>query len=157
MMQARNQSSETNVQARYPTMVVLWVGQLMSIAALFFFSLFAGPTLNDKPDSWGTSLSSALLAAMGAFLVVISFIVKKKFLERSVDRQQVDLVQKAYLIAGAISEVSAILGVVVRFVTSGPDYHFLFLFAALGVALHFPRAQHLAAATYKSSFRESIS
>ncbi|MDQ2922566.1 MAG: hypothetical protein M3R52_13260 [Acidobacteriota bacterium] len=151
-MEPLNQRTHTNVQARYPTMVVLWFGQLMSIGALFFFTLFLGPETCDKP---GSSLLIVALTAVGTILVVVSFAVKRKFLERSVDRQQIDLVQKAFVIAGAMCEVSALLGLLERFVTGNRDYYLLFLIAAAGAALHFPRREHLAAATYKASANES--
>lgn len=150
-MQPLNQREHTNVQARYPTMVVLWFGQLMSIGAFFFFSLFLGPETTDKPGTPPSTLLIIALTALGTFLVVVSFAVKRKLLERSVEKQEIDLVQKAFVIAGAMCEVSALLGVLERFLINHRYYYLLFLIAAAGTAFHFPRREHLAAATYKAS------
>lgn len=150
-MQPLNQKAHRSVQARYPAMVVLWFGQLMSIGAFFFFSLFLGPETSDKPGTSPSSLLIVALTGLGTFLVVVSFAVKRKFLERSVEKQEIDLVQKAFVIAGAMCEVSALLGVLERFLINHRDYYLLFLIAAAGTAFHFPRREHLVAASYKAS------
>jgi len=114
----------------------------------FLFSVFVAPAAtNETPPS---RLVSVSLAALGAFLVVASFTVKQKFLARSVEKQDVTLVQKGMVIACAMCEVSALLGVLERFVLGNREYYVLFLVAAAGVALHFPRRSQLEAASYKN-------
>jgi hypothetical protein len=49
-----------------------------------------------------------------------------------------------------------VLGVIERFLINQRDYYFLFALAAVGIAFHFPRREHLLAATYKASTNESI-
>jgi SNF family Na+-dependent transporter len=154
-MQPLNQRVHTSVQARYPRLVVLWFGQLMSIGALVCFSLFLVPEASDIPGTSPGPLVRVMLTALGVFFVVVSFVVKRKFLERSVEKQQIDLVQKAFVIAVAMCEVSALLGVIERFLMNNRDYYFLFALAAVGIAFHFPRREHLVAATYKASANES--
>ena len=65
------------------------------------------------------------------------------------DEQDISLVQKALVIACAICEAAAVLGLVERFAVSGRDYLLLFVIAAFGIALHFPRWSQLEAASYK--------
>jgi len=84
-------------------------------------------------------------------MVVLSFAVKRKLLERSVMNQDVTLVQKALVVASAMCEVAAVLGLVERFTMKGNDYYLLFFVALAGTALHFPRREQLESATYKSS------
>lgn len=150
-MQPLNQRAHTSVQARYPTMVALWFGQLMSIGALVCFSVFLVPETSYPPGTSPSSLLRVVLTALGILLVVGSFVVKRKLLERSVEKQEIALVKKAFVIAVAMCEVSAMLGVIERFVINHRDYYLLFLIAAAGTAFHFPRREHLAAATYKAS------
>jgi hypothetical protein len=154
-MQPLNQKAHSNVEARYPGMLVVWFGQLMSIGALVCFSLFFVPETSDIPGTSPGSLLRVVLTALGIFFVVISFAVKRKLLKQSVEKQQINLVQKAFVIAVAMCEVSAILGVIERFLINHHDYYFLFVLAAAGTALHFPRREHLVAASYKVFENES--
>lgn len=150
-MQPLKQKAHTNVQARYPRMVILWFAQLMSIGALLLFSLFVGPETSDQPNTSLNRLLIVALTALGTFLVLVSFVVKRNLLERSVEKQDIELVQRAFVIAVAMCEMSAMLGVIERFVINDRYYYLLFLIAAAGTACHFPRRQHLEAATYKTS------
>jgi hypothetical protein len=59
------------------------------------------------------------------------------------------LVQPAMVVACAMCEVSALLGVMERFVIGSGEHFLLFLIAAVGIALHFPRRDQLLAATWK--------
>ncbi len=154
-MQPINQNANTKVQARYPKLLVLWFGQLMSIGALVCFSLFLVPETSDIPGTAPAPLVRVLLTSLGIAFVVISFVVKRKLLNTAIEKQQVDLVQRAFVIAVAMCEASAVLGVIERFVINHRDYYFLFALAAAGIVFHFPRREHLLAATYKASANES--
>ncbi len=137
---------DTNLDKKYQTLVVLWFAMMMNIVVFFMVALFAAP---EAPPSTGGSILLFVLAGSGAFLVVISFAIKRKLLERSVLNQDVTLVQKALVIACAMCEVAAILGLLQRFIMKGNDFYLLFFVAAVGTALHFPRREQLEAATYK--------
>lgn len=137
-----------NLDKRYQTLVVLWFALLMNVVVLFLVAMFAAP----KPEGLlVNSIVNFVMAGIGTFLVVLSFAVKRKLLERSVDNQDVTLVQKALVIACAMCEVTALLGLLGRFIIGSGDYFVLFLVAAIGNALHFPRREQLQAATYKGS------
>jgi hypothetical protein len=90
------------------------------------------------------------LTALGTVLVVISFPVKNKLLERSVEKQDINLVQKALIFACAICEVSALLGLIEFFIVGNREYYLLLALAAGGIALHFPQRSQLEAASYQS-------
>lgn len=154
-MQPLNQKAQTTVQARYPGMVVLWFGQLMSIGALVGFSLFLVPETSGTPGTGPGPLVRVVLTALGTLFVLISIPVKRKLLEQSVEKQRINLVQKAFVIAVALCEVGAIFGVIERFLINHHDYYFLFILAAAGTVFHFPRREHLVAASYKVSSNES--
>ena len=144
---------DIDLNKRYQTLLVLWFALLMSIVLYFIVALLVVP--DPEPGSAPTARSSSLLtfalAALGTFLVVLSFAVKRKLLERSVENQDVTLVQKALVIACAMCEVTALMGLLERFIIRNSDYYLLFIVAAIGTALHFPRREQLQAATYKSS------
>jgi len=155
IMEPLNQKAYTKVEARYPGLVVVWFGQLMSIGALVGFSLFLVPETSDLPGAATGSLLRLVLTALGVFFVVASFAVKRKLLNESVAKQQINLVQKAFVIAVVMCEVCAIIGVIERFLINHHDYYFLFVLAAAGTVFHFPRREHLVAASYKISENES--
>jgi NADH:ubiquinone oxidoreductase subunit 2 (subunit N) len=139
---------DNDLDKRYQTLVVLWFALLLSVGMYFLFLTFAAPTIQTEPAN-RSSLLIVVLTALGVFLVIASFAVKQKLLKRSVENQDVGLVQKALVIACAMCEVSALLGFVERLVIGNREYYWLFLFAAGGIALHFPRRSQLESANYK--------
>ena len=139
---------EANLDKRYQTLLTLWFAMMMNIGILLIISIFAVPTATDS-EATPARLFTIVIAAAATFMVVISFVVKRKLLERSFDTQDVSLVQKALILAWAMCEVSALLGLVERFVLRNNDHYVLFAIAIIGTALHFPRRGYLASATYK--------
>jgi hypothetical protein len=141
---------EIDLNKRYLTMIVLWFGLLTSMAMYFVFTLVVTPNVNKDLD---TSLRSLLifgLTALGTFLVVMSFVVKSKVLQRSVERQDINLVQKAMVFACAMCEATALLGLIEFFIVGNRESYWLLVLAAGGIALHFPRRSQLEAASYQS-------
>ena len=138
---------ETNLNARYQTLLILWFGLLMSIGMFFLVTLFAAPKIGNNSTN---SVAVIVLAALGTFLVILSFVVKRKLLEQSVEKQDLNLVQQALVVACAMCEASALLGLIERFSFSISASYLLFLLAAAGTALHFPKRSQLEAASYKS-------
>jgi FtsH-binding integral membrane protein len=141
---------ETNLNARYQTLLILWFGLLMSIGMFFLVTLFAAPKIGNNASNSTNSAAVLVLAAVGTFLVILSFLVKRKLLERSVEKQDLNLVQQALVVACAMCEACALLGLIERFSFSNSASYLLFLLAAAGTALHFPKRSQLEAASYKS-------
>jgi predicted MFS family arabinose efflux permease len=140
---------ESNFDKRYQTLVILWFGLLMSVAMYFLFSLIA-PAINDQPGNHPNSILVITLMVLGFLLVISSFAVKSKLLGRSVEKQDTSLVQKSLVITCAMCEVSALLGLMERFLIGYRYYYFLFLFSAVGIALNFPRRIQLQNAGYRN-------
>jgi predicted MFS family arabinose efflux permease len=140
---------EADLDKKYQTLVVLWFGLLMSVAMYFLFSLIA-PAINDQPDHQPNSILVITLMVLGFLLVIASFAVKSKLLRRSVEEQDISLVQKSLVIACAMCEVSALLGLMERFLIGYRYYYFPFLFSAVGIGLHFPRRTQLQNAGFRN-------
>lgn len=141
---------ETDLAKRQQTMLTLWFALLASVGMYFLMTLFLA---SGRANDAGYRPSSALtlgLTALGFFVVVVSFAVKRKLLNQSVDQQNLALVQKALIVACAMCEVSALLGVVVFFIFGSPEYYLLFFFAAAGMVLHIPRRSQLEAAQWRT-------
>ena len=141
---------EDNLNARYQTLLILWFSLLMSIGIFFLITLFTAPPIANNASNSSNSTPVIVLTAVGAFLVILSFLVKRKLLERSVEKQDVNLVQQALVVACAMCEASALLGLLERFSFRSSASYLLFLLAAAGTALHFPKRGQLEAASYKS-------
>jgi NADH:ubiquinone oxidoreductase subunit 2 (subunit N) len=141
---------ENNLDKRYQTLVVLWFALLMSIGMYFLFSVFVLSPISNEARNPPRSLLIVVLTALGTFLVIVSFAVKAKLFELSVERQDVSLVQKGLIIACAMCEVSALLGLLEHYIIANREYYLLFLVAAAGTIFHFPRRSQLEAASYKN-------
>ena len=140
---------DSNLNKRYQTLIVLWFAMMMNVALFFFIALFAAPY---SADAAASSIVLFILAGLGTFLVVLSFAVKRKLLERSVVNQDVAMVQKALVVACAMCEIAGLIGLVERIIFKTNDHFLLFIVAAIGTALHFPRREQLEATTYKNNF-----
>ncbi|HEV7797019.1 MAG TPA: hypothetical protein VGO73_02595 [Pyrinomonadaceae bacterium] len=142
---------EIDLNTRYQTMIILWFALLMSVVMFFVFSFFAAPRITHDPTNSSRAILIFGLTALGTFLVVMSFVVKGKLLERSVDKQDINLVQKGLVVACAMCEASAMLGLLERFVVGNRESYLLFVIAIVGTAAHFPRRSQLEAASFKST------
>ncbi len=120
---------------------------LGSIGAYYAFSLFAPRSEDITPNP----TMSLVLLGVGVVTTLISFPIKSKLLSRAVEQRQVQLVQQAYIIAWAVSEVAALLGLLDFFATGHRHYYLLFIIAAFGQLVHFPRREHLINASFNSS------
>jgi hypothetical protein len=137
---------ENDLDKRYQTLLILWLSLLMSVVMYFVFTLLAPPGAYSPPNR---TLFIFGLTALGTLLVIVSFVVKARLLERSVEQQDIGLVHKAIIVACAICEVSVLLGVLEFFLIGSREYYLLLLLGAAGIALHFPRRSQLEAASYK--------
>jgi hypothetical protein len=137
--------SQTNIEARIRTVRTLWLALLLSIVMYYVFTIFAGrPETIERNDT----MSLALLI-VGVATVLVSFLVKKKLVNQAIEQRQTLHVQHGYLVAWVMCEVTALLGLLDFFLTSHPHFYVLFIVAAVGDLLHFPRREHfeLASAT----------
>ena len=141
---------EVDLSKRYQTMLTLWFALLMSIVMYFVFLQVAASSIAN-PENPPDSRLVVVITALGAVFVLVSFVVKRKLLERSVEKQDVLLVQKALVFACALCEISALLGLLERFLFGNRQYYLLFILAAAGDLFHFPRRSQLEAASYKNT------
>jgi hypothetical protein len=141
---------EIDLRQRFQTMLTLWFALMMSVVMYFVVSVVTSSPPANPPGNQSNTLLVLGCFVLGALCVAISWVVKKKFLDRSVANQDVGLVQRGMIIACAMCEVSALLGLLGHFLAGNREFYFLFLLAAFGMALHFPRRSQLEAATYKA-------
>jgi hypothetical protein len=92
-----------------------------------------------------------VLNSLGIMPVALSFLLEQKLFAKSIATQRLDLVQSAYVLSFALSETSALFGLVDHFITGSRYYFFGFAIGGLGLLLHFPLKQNLVNA---SSYRQ---
>lgn len=141
-----NQSTEV----RHRSMIIVWLALLVSILMYFILTLVAGVRINTS-HSGSESWVLVALTAAGMILMLVSFAIKRKFLRRSVDEQNIALVQSGHILAWALCEACALFGLLQWFAFGYRYYYGLLLLGAFGIALQFPRREHLTAATFKDS------
>jgi hypothetical protein len=139
-----NQNTSTSIDSQYRMMLVLWFGFLSSILmyllvslALFRLEGIENRTLN------------IFFSAGSAFLVVVSFAVKKSFLSRAEQEQKVSLVKTGFVLAAVLCEAAAILGLLDLFVGRNQYYFVLIIFSLVGLLFHVPKLSHLQSAIYR--------
>ena len=143
----QTENSQDNVELRIRTMRLIWFALLSSIGIYFALTRFVERRESLEPNN----TLSLIFIALAAATALASFVIKSKLLGKAIDQQQPAQVQQAYVVAWALNEVGALLGVIDYFTTSSPYYYVLFLIAALGQLLHFPRGEHVINASFKRS------
>jgi len=128
-------------------MRMLWFAMLMSIAVYFVFTLFAQRKESLEPNP---TISLTLLC-VAVLMVLVAFLIRSKLLSKAVEQQNTAMVQQAYVVTWAITEVAALLGLLDFFLTTDHYYYVLLIIAVLGLLLHFPRREHVVNAGFKSS------
>jgi len=147
MKPANQNDSPTNIEVRIRTMRTLWFALLLSIGSYYGFTLVAARREGLEPNP---SLSLTLIC-VAMVMVLVAFVIKSKLLSKALEQQNTGMVQQAYVVAWAINEVAALLGLMDFFLTNDRYYFVLLIIAALGLLLHFPRREHVVNAAFKSS------
>jgi hypothetical protein len=132
---------QTNIDLRYRSMMIIWFGIFMSFVGFFVLT-----RLSPVEPTENRSLALAL-SSLGLAPVALSFLLKQKLLDKAVQNKNVIAVQQAYVLAYALCEAAALLGVLCHFLTGSTYYYAGFIIAGLGMLLHFPKKQHLLAAS----------
>jgi len=130
-----------NIASRYLTLLILWFAICTSIAVLMVLIWFV------KGNPAGNSTLALVLEFAAVFPFGASFLLKQQFLSKAVAERKLDLVQTAYVMAFALCEASALLGLLDHFVNGSKFFYVGFILGVLGMLLHFPLKKHLLAAT----------
>lgn len=145
-IQSSPKDSQFKIEQRVRTIRTLWIALFLSVGIYFLLTLFLGQLRNINPNN---TLSLVLLA-VGLSATLLSFPIKKRLLTESVNRQRVQLVQQGYIVAWAVTEVAALLGLLDFLATGNRYYYVLFIISACGQLLHFPKRQHVIDASFKN-------
>ena len=146
-MNPTNQNDQQTIETRIRSIRILWFAMLLSFVFWYFFTFIKGRSENLTANP---SLSLVLLG-VGVSTTLISFLIKAKLLSKAVEQRNLAMVQQAYTVTFAVTEVAALLGLLDFFSTTDRYYYVLFIIAACGMLLHFPRREPVENAAFKSS------
>jgi len=147
MNPANQNNPQTEIELRIRTLRTLWFALLGSIGIYYGFTLVVERRegLESNP-----SLSLSLMC-VAILMVLVAFVIKTKLLSKALEQQSTGMVQQAYVVTWAITEIAAVLGLIDFFLTNDRYYFVLLIIAALGVLLHFPRREHVVNAAFNNS------
>jgi len=143
-LQSTPNKAAVDIEQRMRTVRTLWLALLVSVGLYYVVTLFQGRPENVGPNN---TISLALLV-VSLSTTLMSFLVKNKLISRAIEQRQVQQVQQGYVIAWAMGEVAALLGLLDFFTTNDPYFYVLFIIAALAELLHFPRREHFENASF---------
>lgn len=143
-MQPMNEPA--TLETRYRTLMILWSALFISIGMFFVVAVFIGP----RTEPIENRMLSLVFLAVGTLAVIASRVAKHRLMEQAVAKQDVALVQTGLVVAAALSEVAAMLGLMDSMLTGNRYFYLLFIIAVIGTLLNFPRRDHLLAAGYKN-------
>jgi len=129
--------NQATTEMRYRTLLILWFG--MSMALILYLVFIRLVPVEPAPSQKLT----LILNTLGLIPVAGSFLIKQVLLGKANESHQVQVVHTAYILAFALCEISALLGLLDNRVTGSNYYYIGFVIGGLGMLLHFPRKQHL--------------
>jgi hypothetical protein len=140
-----NQDIKAKLDAQYRILLILWLAFLSMFVIYYFLPLAVGS--HQQQENRPLTI---VLNVLSPLLVLISFFAKRSFLSRSVETQDPRLVNTGFIVAAALCEAGALVGLVDGLAAQDRYYFLLIGFAMLGLVLHFPRRAQLAAASFKN-------
>jgi len=138
--------AQQSVEARHRVLLIIWGACLASIVMYILLAYFARPAATAGGGDNSLVIIIVLMMA-GVSMVALSFIIKNGLLAQAVSRQRINSVQVAYIVAFALCESAALMGLVATFITAEAYSFLLFVIGAVGLLLHMPRRDHLLAAS----------
>jgi ATP synthase subunit C. len=146
-----------DIDQKYRTLAILWLillfSQLLFIVVIYsakgeiFTADVSQPLLGDNPP---IIIGAAFLAVTN---FAISFIMRKKAIERGIVEQKPEYVQTALIIGSAFCEAISIIGLLLAFAFNYQYFYLWLIVGFIGIFLHFPRRKHL----YDASIRKQVS
>jgi hypothetical protein len=142
-----------NVEQSYRTLLVIWFALLNSQLLLLVVLYFARPEIFrfdfSKSLLGENSLMVIVLAVLAVSIFLLSFVLRKRFINQAINEQKVELVQTAVIIGCYLCEAISLFGFVLVFALNYQYFFLWFALGILGIILHFPRRDNLIGANYK--------
>jgi F0F1-type ATP synthase membrane subunit c/vacuolar-type H+-ATPase subunit K len=135
---AKDVETETQVDAQYRSLRVIWLGILASLVSVFVMTrVIETPAVKDNNALFW------MLWALGFMTFGASFVLKHKLLKQAALKQKTEPVRGAYVLAFALCEATGLLGLVAYFATGIQHYYLFFVLSGFGLLLHKPQRDDL--------------
>ena len=148
-------TKSANIQVKYETLVTIWAGLLLSQLAFIIVVYFVRPelfTFDPSRPRLGTQPLVTIVLAIGAVVVfVLSFVLRNQHIRRAISDRDAGCVQTGLVLACALAEVCAIVGLILALFFHYQYFYFWNALGIVGVLLHFPRKSNLDSAQFASS------
>ena len=145
------QHDTTEVDARFRTMMILWLVLLMSQVMFFGVVFVIRPEILKPPiqPMLGENPLLVLLFGILAFMnIAVSFFLRKRAQEQAILERKMNHVSTGLIIACAVCESISLMGFVLAIAFGYQYFFFWFIIGIIGIFMHFPRRQHLLEAIY---------
>lgn len=137
---AKEVARAREVDANYRTLLIIWMAILVSVIALLVVTRLV------QPASEAPRVLFWILLAIGVGNFGASFLLKHRMLKQAAESGKPEMVKAAYLVALALCDSIAILGLMAHLLTGIEQYYFFFVLSGFGLLLHKPQRVDLLAA-----------
>ncbi|MDT4967151.1 MAG: hypothetical protein QOJ64_1888 [Acidobacteriota bacterium] len=135
--ESQGRDIESEVDAAYRPLRLMWLAFLASVVALFFVTRL----LQREPSV--TNALFWILLAVGLVNIGASFIIKQKLLKEATGTRKPELIRGAFILAFALCESVGLFGLVVYLITGVQYYYFYFVLSGFGILVHKPQREDL--------------
>jgi len=115
-------------------LIVMWVAMVATLPVYYLLTMILKPTQADP----GSPLPLPLFG-VAIVMAVGSLFIKARFGVREGQQRSLAMVRGAYILALVITEVPALLGLIVYLVAAWPQYWAFFVISAGGYVVNFPQ------------------
>ena len=125
-------ASDAEPEVELRTMRVIWAVFLVAVRCSLSSCASRARTTRPSRRWTGGNMTLLMLAAVGILSVVVSFVLKRGFLQPAAEQQKLAVFQTGFIVALALCEAAVLFGLVGVFVTWNDYAYVLFALGALG-------------------------
>lgn len=145
---------QINPADAHQTLLILWLALLVSQFLFLVLLYFIKPEVVrfdlSQPLLGSNAIAVALLGIFSVNNLVVSFRVRKRYLDQAVSEQNVGLVQTAVIIGCALCESVSLFGMVLALAFAYPYFWLFFVLGIVGTLFHFPSKKNVEAASFRT-------
>ncbi|MEZ5346499.1 MAG: hypothetical protein R2681_13195 [Pyrinomonadaceae bacterium] len=149
------QNQKVPAEAVYNNLAMIWLALFTSQFIFIVVLFFAEPSVFEfdftKPVIDQNAVIIGIFAVVGIINLILSFALKKKFLDQAIEQQNVSFVQTALIVGCALCESVSLFGVMLAFIAEYQYFFVWFAVGILGMLFHFPKRDNVMAASFKKN------
>ena len=147
------QRQTTDSAGAYNTLLIIWFALLVSQFLFLVLIYVIRPEVLSfdfsKPLLNGNAVLIIVVAAAAATDLMLSFVMRKRYLDRAVAEHNVGMVATALIVGCALCESVSLFGLLLAFAFEYPYFWLLSALGIFGTILHFPQKSSVEAAAFR--------